>query len=159
MAGKDRLMRKLWRLIIFALLCLAVAAAQAADEAPTVRVGYYNDGDYMYRDKEGQYRGYNVEYLYEVAKYNGWHYEFIDFPSWKACYDAVCSGQIDMMPALFWSREREEKLLFSKRKMGDIYITLTVRNEDNRYSYNDPKSFQGMKVGEMTGTSRRSALS
>lgn len=147
-------MRKMWRLIIFALLCisLAVAAAQAADEAPTVRIGYYNDGDYMYRDKDGQYRGYNVEYLYEVAKYNGWHYEFIDFPSWKACYDAVCSGQIDMMPALYWSREREEKLLFSKRKMGDIYITLTVRNDDNRYSYNDPKSFQGMKVGEMTGT-------
>ena len=131
-------------LALGSLLCVRTPAAGAAQ---TVTVGYYYDSDYMYKTKAGEYRGFDIEYLYELAKYTGWQYKFVDFDSWDDCFKALGEGRIDLLPALFWSRERAASLLFSSRKMTDVFVTLIVRSDDVKYSYNDFDSFQGMKVG------------
>ena len=51
------------------------------------------------------------------------------------------------MPALFSNEERQKKLLLTKSDMGSIYMTLTVRADDNRYVFNGYEGFQGMRVG------------
>ena len=132
---------------ILALGASLCALPPAAGAAQTVTVGYYYDSDYMHKSKTGEYRGFDIEYLYELAKYTGWQYKFIDFDSWDDCFKALGEGKIDLLPALFWSRERAARLLFSKQKMADVYVTLIVRSDDAKYSYNDFDSFQGMKVG------------
>ena len=130
-------------LLLFAAVLLSAHAAAAQ----TVTAGYYYDSDYMYKTRSGERRGFDIEYLYELAKYTGWQYKFVDFNSWDDCYAALLAGKIDILPALFWSRERAAKMLFSEKKMTDIYVTLVVRSNDVKYSYGDTESFRGMKVG------------
>ena len=60
------------------------AAAFAEETSPqTVKVGFYYDSDYFYRDKQGNYCGYDVEYLYELSKYTGWRYRYVRYDSFE----------------------------------------------------------------------------
>lgn len=33
-----------------------------------IKVGYYEDGDYMSKSQSGEYSGYNIEYLQKISK-------------------------------------------------------------------------------------------
>ena len=66
--------------------------AEAADE-DIVRVGYYEDGDYMTRNKDGEYPGFNFEFLQEIAKFAGFSYEVVDGVSW--CRDTLPQAGTD----------------------------------------------------------------
>lgn len=55
-------------LLIVFLFPLDVSAAETASAA---LVGYYEDGDYMYHNAQGEYEGYNFEFLQEVSKLSG----------------------------------------------------------------------------------------
>jgi hypothetical protein len=55
-------------LICAVVFYCAIPVAAAEDNRVTVRVGYVFDGDYMYKDSQGQYRGYEVEYLYALHR-------------------------------------------------------------------------------------------
>ena len=118
----------------------------------TVTVAYYFDTDYFNKNEKGQYRGYDVEYLYEISKYTGWRYKFIECGGWENALNALIAGKVDILPAVYYSPERAEKFLFTARKMSETYVTLMVRNEADKYSYNDIAAFQGMRVGVLRGS-------
>lgn len=72
--------------LVAALLALPGAytpPAFADEDAPEgkriVRVGYYEDGDYMSYDEAGQLVGYNIDYLEELRRYADWTYEYVGF--------------------------------------------------------------------------------
>ena len=150
-------MRPLVKTILFVLLLLALAfgtsacAMGRAGAKRTVTVGVYSFGDYMELKPDGRYSGYSFEYLYEIAKYSGWNFKFVDYDSFDACYEALRQGKIDILPAVFWSREREQNYLLSAAPMGASRCTLIVRSNDRFHSYDDIGSFQNMKVGVTKG--------
>ena len=113
----------------------------------TIRVGYDSSGIYLYRDAAGTYRGYTVEYLYEIAKYTDWNYEFVPFAKWSGAIDALERGDIDLLPTVLKSPERQAKMLFSMRRMGDTYVALIVRKDDDVYFYGDLRPLQGAVIG------------
>lgn len=45
--------------------------AQSDDNAVSIRVGYYEDGDYMSRGRSAEYIGFNIEFLQKLAKVGG----------------------------------------------------------------------------------------
>ena len=120
---------------------------RAAGGIETVRVGYYEDGDYMSRNQAGEYVGFNFEYMQEIAKFSGLRYHIVDGVSWENTLDMLEKGEIDILPAVYYTPERAEKMLFSELPMLSLFTTLNVRFDDNRYAYEDFTSFQGMKVG------------
>ena len=152
-------MRPLVKRLLFALLLLALtlgtsacARAMERDGAKrTVTVGVYSFGDYMELKPDGRYSGYSFEYLYEIAKYSGWHFKFVNYDSFDACYEALRQGKIDILPAVFWSLERERNYLLSAAPMGSSRCTLIVRSNDRFHSYDDLGSFQNMRVGVTKG--------
>ena len=133
-------MRPLVKTILFVLLLLALAfgtsacAMGRAGAKRTVTVGVYSFGDYMELKPDGRYSGYSFEYLYEIAKYSGWNFKFVDYNSFDACYEALRQGKIDILPAVFWSREREQNYLLSAAPMGASRCTLIVRSNDRFHS-------------------------
>jgi len=134
-------------------LCFPAASAWAASSASgdgtaakTVRVGYYYDTQYMYKTDVDEYRGYDIEYLYKISDFTGWKYKYVDFDSFDDCMAALKEGKIDVVPAVFYSKSRAADMLFSNKKMCDIYVTLTVRNDNTKYAYGDIDSMQGMTV-------------
>jgi len=140
------------RLRVFLIMCIALAACAGAFAVParaegaTVRIGYYYDSDYFYRDDQGRYCGYDAEYFYEISKYASWKYEYIDYDSFEDAYEALVAGEIDILPSLFYSRERAQKLLLSEQDMGSVYVTVVV-GADSNIAYDDMAALHGKRVG------------
>jgi len=146
---------------VLVFLCLPVTSAWAASTssasgggtaAKTVRVGYYYDTQYMYKTDVDEYRGYDIEYLYKLSDYTGWKYKYVDFDSFDECMAALKEGKIDVVPAVFYSKSRAADMLFSEKKMCDIYVTLTVRSDNTKYAYGDIDSMQGMTVAVLANS-------
>ncbi len=125
----------------------AYADDTASSDKRVVRVGCYEDGDYMSVDDTGEHIGYNIDYLEEIRRYAGWTYEYVDFAGWADAYDALETGDIDLLPAVYYTDDRADRMLFSAVPMCSIYTTLNVRTDDRRYAYEDFEAFSGMRVG------------
>ena len=132
--------------------CGMGTCVQAETPRRTVKFAYYYDGDFMYKNDAGEYMGYDVEYLYELSKYAGWEYQFVEYDSFESALAGVENGEADIIPALFKTEERQQKLLFSAKNMGSIYVTLIVPLDDTSHSYNDYASFDGQKIGILAGS-------
>ena len=64
--------------------------AQSDDNAVSIRVGYYEDGDYMSRSRSAEYIGFNIEFLQKLAKVGGMRYEMLDEGSWENAWHQLC---------------------------------------------------------------------
>jgi hypothetical protein len=93
----------------------------------------------IYRDDQGDYCGYDVEYFYEISKHTDWQYQYIDFGSFEDAYAALETGEIDLLPSLFYTEERADTLLLSELRHGsrvrdDHRVT---RRMNTSIAYND----------------------
>lgn len=145
---KDRPIKILARILLclaafFLFLRPAMADEAAAPARETVRVGYSSSGSLLYRDEDGTYRGYDVLYLYEIARYTGWNFEFVPYDNWSKAIDDVRTGRIDILPTVLKTPEREKALLFSQTPMGSTNIALIARPGDPRYVYGDLSTVLG----------------
>lgn len=138
-------------LTITLLFVLVLPSLSAAADVQPIKVGYYEDGDYMSKSQSGEYTGYNIEYLQKIAKQSGLPFEMVDIPSWNTAYDMLSKGEIDLLPSVYYSDQRTKEIFFSSQSMCSIYTTLNVRMNDTRYDYEDFKAFQGMNVGIIRG--------
>ena len=135
--------------ILFTVLLSPLSVSAA--ESSTARVGYYEDGDYMYYNAQGEYEGYNFEFLQEAAKLGGLQYEVVDAKSWQNAFQLLIDGEIDILPAVYRTEERAGQMFFTDQPMCTIYTTLNVRMDDTRYDYENFTAFQGMRVGIIRG--------
>ena len=71
---------------VFAQTAEPQTAEIQTHETQTIQVGYYEDGDYMSLNQQGEYVGYNIEFLQEIAKQSGLRFEIVDAGSWNAAY-------------------------------------------------------------------------
>jgi len=120
--------------------------------AAPIRVGYDVAGSFLYQAQDGEFRGYNVEYLYKISQYTGWTYEFVPFTNWGQAVDALEKGDIDILPTVLKSPERQKKMLFSFRNMGNTYVALIVPKSQEQYFFGDLHSLQGSRIGIRKGT-------
>ncbi len=142
--------RTLYLLPLFLSLCLALLPGlcpAAAAQQMEVRVGYFENGDYMRRNRDGEFIGFNIEFLHELSKFSGLSLRMVDAGSWQKALPMLEKGEIDLLAAVHRTPERERKMLFSDQPMLNIFTTLNVREDDERYGYEDFDSFWGMKVG------------
>jgi|GEM_PF-4468801 len=128
---------------VLVFIILAVSVYAQTD----MYVGYSYDGEYMYKDEHGQYKGYEVEYLYNIAQRAGWKIHFVDYDNWNICEDKLAEGKLDILAGVVKTPEREKRFLFSEKRMGASFCSLFVRNDDTRYAYGDTASFDGMRIG------------
>lgn len=157
MKNRRKRIRGLSGLILFILLLLIPGNTANASEKK-IRVGYFLMSGYQEITKEGNHWGYGYDYLQEIAKYTGFQYEFVE-ATFDECQDMLEKGEIDLMTCAKKTPDREEKFDFSQNRMGIMYSVLCVRRGNDNYSYNDFKSFDGMKIGSMKGNHDRQELS
>lgn len=147
--------KRILLIVCFAIIGIIIpfsVEAQTERKSQVVRIGYYEDGDFMHQDEYGDYVGFNFEFLQEIAKYTGWEYEIMDGGSWENSIAMLESGKIDILPSVYFTDERAEKYLFSNQPICNIYATLNVRSDDLRYDYESFHSFNGMKIGVISNS-------
>lgn len=126
---------------------LNIFPVRAAD---TVRVGCVDIGNFIQMGEDGNVIGYGAEYLYKIAGYAGWEYEFVQAP-WEECLDMLRRGEIDLLLPAEYSEERAQDFLFSSYECCFDFAALVGRKSDSRLYYDDYEGFQGIRVGMIKG--------
>lgn len=137
---------------VFIFLCLFLCLfytgkANAAEPPKTIKVGYDISGVLTRKDADGNFRGYNVEFLYEIAKYTNWQYEYVPYKSWSVAMTDLENGKIDLLPTVLKTPDRENTMLFGNHWMGMIHVALVVPKDDRKHFYGDITSLQGIRIG------------
>lgn len=134
-----------------------ITAKADSDSQKIVKVGYIGYKGFIEKDGSGNYSGYAVEYLNEIAKYTGWKYEYV-YGTWEEQLDALKKGKIDIVCQAKMTPERKEKYLFSKYSVGMESNYLYVLDKNDKYYYNDFAAFDGIRVGMMKGSYQNEAF-
>jgi two-component system sensor histidine kinase/response regulator len=84
-------------------------------EHPVIRLGV--DPEFVpfeFIDIDGEYKGIAADYLSLIKEKTGLQFEVVKGLTWPEAYDMALSGDIDALPAIGKTKEREEHFLFSE---------------------------------------------
>jgi len=121
-----RLMKKglIAFVVVFALFQFFVAAEAEADR--TVRVGLYNNKPLVFMDKNGNPKGIFVDILERIAEKEQWTLKYV-YGSWPDCIDRLEAGEIDLMTAIAYSKQRAKRYNYTYETIitnwGQVYIS------------------------------------
>lgn len=142
--------------ILFAVLLLGTGTLSTpttsayAKTGETVRVGYFSERGMMNGAAGGELKsGYACDYLQELASYAGRKYEYV-YGSFSDLYNMLLKGEIDMLPYLTKTKEREQQMLFPDKAMGEeeFYISSMTAGK----LHDDLRELQDAKIGTEKGT-------
>lgn len=100
------------------LLCLIILCAAniwipvSADAAVVIRVGIYDNEPKIFIDDAGNPSGFWPNIINYIADREGWQLEYV-YGTWTQCLTRLENNQIDMMPDVAYSEERDKKFDFS----------------------------------------------
>lgn len=151
----------LYRTLAVALAALAIlstimpAPAFAADsdqQVKTVRVGWLVNNKGFQEGAPGErLSGWGYEYLQTLSYYTkGWQYEYVS-GTFSELMDMLEAGEIDLMPNISYSAEREQKLLFSSNPEGTERYYIYARPDRDDLAKGDPQALQGLTIGCNSG--------
>lgn len=98
-----------------------------------------------------EYSGYVYDYLYELRKYTHWDYEFVPL-TFSQCLDALSRGEIDLLCGIYKTENRTQQFLFPDSSCGIDTLGVYVREDDERFAYDDVESLQGIRIGLLRGS-------
>ena len=151
----------IYRTLAVALAALAVlsaavpAPAFAADsdqQVKTVRVGWLVNNKGFQEGTPGErLSGWGYEYLQTLSYYTkGWQYEYVS-GTFSELMDMLEAGEIDLMPNISYSAEREQKLLFSSNPEGTERYYIYAKPDRDDLAKGDPQALQGLTIGCNSG--------
>jgi signal transduction histidine kinase/ActR/RegA family two-component response regulator len=144
------LMAVMFFLLVFRADC--VHAAEAGGSPVKVRAGYFYNGDFMHKNDDGTFAGYDIEFYYTVAGYNQWDVEFAEFDGVQSALNALETGEIDILSGISKTGDRPDKFLFSGQKMCSSHIAVQAREEDDRFTAGDTSMMDSLTCGIMKGS-------
>ncbi len=117
-------------LILLTFISTLFPASAHAQQAKTVRVGYYENEVFQERAREGAVRtGYAYEYYRKLSEYTGWEYEYV-YGSYSALYQALLDHEIDLLAGLAYTKEREAVISYPDEPMGHESYNLVKHAAD-----------------------------
>jgi len=127
-------------------------SSDAQNQRTTVRIGYFNNGDFMHKDSDGNYEGYDIEYYYTLAGYAGWKIKVVEFANLDEATAGLKSGKIDVLSGLSKTPERTASFLTSSQKMCTAHIAVHTRAGDDRFAVGDTSTMKNMTCGILKGS-------
>lgn len=112
---------------IFILLCciasiamiMSVDIVQAAANR-TVRVGVYQNAPKIFQDENGKASGFFIDLLEAIGDAEGWTISYTTC-EWADCLAALENGEIDLMPDVAYSSERDQKFDFHRTPAAESW--------------------------------------
>ena len=122
----------LWLLPLTAPAALSLSAEQQAwlREHPSIRVGIDRAGwaPFDVLDKDGRHTGLSGDYLALLGQRLGVRFEPVLLEDWQAALKALRAGQVDLLPSVAKTAEREAFMAFSAPYLTSSSLIFT-RND------------------------------
>lgn len=127
-------------------------AADSDQQVKTVRVGWLINNKGFQEGTPGErLSGWGYDYLQTLSYYTpGWQYEYVS-GTFAELIDMLEAGEIDLMPNISYSAEREQKLLFSSNPEGTERYYIYARPDRDDLAKGDPQALQGLTIGCNSG--------
>ena len=97
--------------ILWFLFCFALPPAQAG--ARTVTIGVYENAPKVFTSESGRPSGIFIDIIENIAKNEGWDLRFKS-GTWAEGMNRLATGEIDLMPDVAYTAERERQYSFHK---------------------------------------------
>lgn len=137
---------------------IIVAAEEGQSNNRTVKAGIFYFEGYHMKDEEGRLTGYGIEFLDLVSEYSHLNFQYTGYDnSWNDMLTMLENGEIDMVTSARRTAEREESFAFSL-PIGRNNTVLSVRDDNSQQHSGDYKTYEGMTVGQLTGSSQNQSL-
>ncbi|RDU24275.1 EAL domain-containing protein [Anaerosacchariphilus polymeriproducens] len=149
-------MRKINRLIFIIIILLFISAfnsnAMSVYEDNIVRVGICELPGFLKIDEGADIKGYEKEYLDEIALYTGWKYEYIS-GTWEDCQDWLRTGEVDVIGNIQKNDSEEPAYQYTDISTGNYIREIYVSENNNFIGYEDFKNFSGIRIAGLSGSS------
>jgi len=126
------------------------------DRHPVIRIGVDPKFvPYEFIDENGEYKGIAADFLSLISKRTGIQFQVVEGLTWPEAYDLALAGEIDMLPAISKTSERERYFLFSETYINFRRVIVT-RETDTWIS--DIEDLAGLTVAVQRNSSHHSYL-
>lgn len=147
----------LYRALAVALAALTVLSAvmpapafanDSDQQVKKVRVGWLvNNAGFQEGTPGERLSGWGYEYLQTLSYYTkGWQYEYVS-GTFTELMNMLEVGEIDLMPNISYSEEREQTLLFSSNPEGTERYYIYAKPDRDDLAKGDPQALQGLTIG------------
>ncbi len=141
---------------LFSHMYIVEAAEKSA--VRKVKAGIFQFDGYHTKKEDGSLTGYGIEFLQLVARYSHLEFSYTGYErSWNDMLAMLEAGEIDMVTSARKNPEREAKFAFSY-PIGRNSTLLKIRADDTRFHTGDYRSYNGMKIGLIKGSSQNAYL-
>jgi len=107
------LCRRLVGLSLILVFSLVIGSSVvAADDLKVVRVGIYENQPKIFTDSDGKVSGFWPDIIEYIASEEGWTIEY-KHGTWSDCLKMLENNEIDVMPDVAYTEERNNKYAFS----------------------------------------------
>ena len=142
-------------LLLFSLLAAVLGFAMPVQAAGndgkalrTVRVGYYAYTGYNMMDADGNRSGYAYDMLQRIGQCENVQFEYLGYDGdTTQAMTMLENGEVDLIPVLRKTEERDERFAFSAEPIGSVATMLTVRAGNRAVAAGNYDTFDGMTVG------------
>lgn len=106
-------------------------------------------------DKDGEYEGIASDYLDLITQRTGMRFEAAQGLTWPEAYDRALSGDIDVLPAVSKTTEREQYFLFSEPY---YYFKRVIVTRDTETRLSGMEDLEGLSIAVQRNSSHHSYL-
>ena len=117
----------------------------AKETEQVVRIAVYELPGFCEK-QDGNWIGYDYEYLCEIADITGWQYEFVEIADYEEGLEKLEAKEIDFLAPACKTPEGIEKYIYSEYDFGKQYTAFITDGGRSGLSYGEFDDFQGMKV-------------
>ncbi len=143
---------------IFAVLialCLCLSAPFAWAESRTVKVGVYENAPKVFTSDSGYPSGIFIDIIEYIARQEGWTLRYVK-GTWTEGLDRLAKGEIDLMPDVAYTAEREKIYSFHKVPVLSSWFQVYARKGSGIQSVLD---LNGKRIAVLEGSVQQSAIS
>lgn len=140
--------------ILFFCLLLSICVCPYGYAQTTLKIGVYDNKPIIFVDDAGEVQGLFVDLLEEIAIKENWHLEYV-VGHFSEVFGQLKGGEIDILPALAYSKQREEIIDYTRETILSNWAEIYVPGNGKLTSLLE---LEGKKVGVMQGDIHFTAL-
>lgn len=136
------------------MLSLMAVSTTALAAPRTVRVGVYENEPKVFIDTAGEPSGVFIELLEAIAEDEGWELEYVP-GTWDEGLSRLSSGEIDLMPDVAYSPERERQYDFNSQRVAESWSYVYMANSSGVDGISD---LEGMRIAVLSGSIQQGGI-